>query len=121
MAAKAKKEAMDREIELVKKEYEGKVKKKKTTSEAKNKSEKGKESDKAKAEEMESEDEAAKAEGEQNEKVCAAYGIHRLRVKFMTILQIKAITSNQSPPVMDGIPRIYALQKYVFQISQHQV
>ena len=36
----------------------------------------------------------------------------------MTMLQIKAITSSQSPPaVIDDTPRIYALQKYVFYIS----
>ena len=112
---------MDREIELVKKEYEAKIKKKKTTQEARNKSEKGNESDKAKAEEKESEDEAAKAEREQDEKVCATNSIRRPRVKFMTMLQIKAITSKQDSPVIDDVPRIYALQKYVFHISQHQV
>ncbi|KAL8793379.1 MAG: hypothetical protein Q9195_004057 [Heterodermia aff. obscurata] len=98
-AAKAKKEAMDREIEIVKKEYEEKLKKKKkaTQEEEKKKSEKGKEGDKAKADEKKSEDEAAEAEHEQDEK-------------------IKAITSKHSPPaVIDDTPRIYALQKIFFQ------
>lgn len=68
---------MDREIELVKKEYEEKIKKRKTTQDEKNKSEKGKGSDKAEAEDKKSEDEAAKAEREQDEKVFATYGIRR--------------------------------------------
>lgn len=69
VAAKAKKEALDREIESIKKEYEEKLRKNKSKKEEKKKAEKDKEEDKANAKEKKNKDEVAEAEQERDAKV----------------------------------------------------
>ncbi|KAA6410391.1 MAG: hypothetical protein FRX48_05812 [Lasallia pustulata] len=91
--AKRKKEEMDREIELIKKEYDEKVKKKKI----KDKKSKEKEDEKKKEEE-----EAKQAEQEKNEK-------------------IKSLTSKEDASPVDNIPRIYALHKNLYQMRLDRI
>ncbi|KAL9138422.1 MAG: hypothetical protein Q9175_000353 [Cornicularia normoerica] len=88
-AAKQKKEELDREIELIKKEYEDKMKKKK------GKDRRGKDKDKENEKDRESKGDVdeEKAEKEKDAK-------------------IKAITNKEPSSLADEVPRIYALQKY---------
>ena len=69
VAARKKKEELDREIELIKKEYEEKMKSKKSKKDKKGESEKDMEKDNTKAEEKKTNDEEAKAEQERDDKV----------------------------------------------------
>ncbi|CAF9914343.1 hypothetical protein IMSHALPRED_001885 [Imshaugia aleurites] len=85
-AAKKKKEEMDREIELIKKEYDEKIRKK-------SKDKKGKDKDKGNDDDSKGDVDDEKAEKEKDAK-------------------IKAITNKEPSSVADEIPRIYALQKY---------
>lgn len=95
IAAKKKREELEREVELVKKEYEERMKRKQESREAK-KQEAGK--DKAGKEKVKGEDEEtdAMAEKEKDEK-------------------IRAVTSKQTTLAADDGPRIFALQKIFFQ------
>ncbi|KAL6714873.1 hypothetical protein ACLMJK_007133 [Lecanora helva] len=92
VAAKKKKEELDREIKLVQAEYEDKMKKKKD----KEKERKGKGDDEKKKKETKGEDiideEEKKAASEKDAK-------------------IKAITDKEKTSTTEDLPRIYALQK----------
>ncbi len=109
VAAKKKKEEMDREIEIIKKEYEEKMKLKKS----KGKGKEGKSVDKGEGKDdaSKSEDVDKKAEKEKDAKVPFLTALMQL---LLSLLKINAITTKQSAPVNDGLPRIYALQKYEF-------
>ncbi|KAI4132036.1 MAG: hypothetical protein LQ347_002713 [Umbilicaria vellea] len=96
VAARRKKEEMDREIELIKEEYDERMKKKKKT--AKDKKSKEKEDEKKTEEE-----EAKQAEQEKNDK-------------------IKSLTSKEgAPSPVDDIPRIYALHKNFYQMRLDRI
>ncbi|MCJ1279722.1 hypothetical protein MMC21_007546 [Puttea exsequens] len=92
-AAKKKKAELDREIEIIKQEYEENLKKRK----GKAKKAKDSQQDKNKSKEDEAKDEEdEKAEKERDAKV-------------------KALTSKDAPSLLDNISRIYALQKVFYQ------
>ncbi|KAI4172236.1 MAG: hypothetical protein LQ343_003671 [Gyalolechia ehrenbergii] len=94
-AAKKKKEELDREIGLIKKEYEEKMKKRKRSKESKQK-DKGKEKGKDEKLEKSTDDdkhEDEKAEKEKND-------------------QIKALVDKGPTTTSEEGPRIFALQKY---------
>ncbi|KAK0514481.1 hypothetical protein JMJ35_003098 [Cladonia borealis] len=93
--AKKRKEAMDREIELIKQEYEDKIMKKKSKSKEKNAKDEDKGKEKAKDEEGKDDDDE-KAKKEKDDK-------------------IKALTNKEASSATDDIPRIYALQKVFYQ------
>ncbi|MCJ1244337.1 hypothetical protein MMC30_001535 [Trapelia coarctata] len=97
MAAKKKKEELDSEIELIKKEYEEKMSKKK-----KAKDKKGKETDDKEKKKDDGEDDSKKAEKERDEK-------------------IQAISNKQPPTSTDDIPRIYELHKNIFQMRLDRI
>ncbi|KAF6224019.1 hypothetical protein HO133_010593 [Letharia lupina] len=94
LAAKRKKEEMDREIELIKKEYEDKMKRKK--SKVKKGEDKDKDKEKGKDDESKDDVDDEKAEKEKDAK-------------------IKAITNKEPSSTADDIPRIYTLQKVFYQ------
>ncbi|MCJ1369473.1 hypothetical protein MMC20_000684 [Loxospora ochrophaea] len=99
VAAKKKKEDLDREIELIKREYEEKLKKRK----AKDGKAKAKDSDKDKDKEKEAdEDEDKKAEEEKDEK-------------------IKAIASKDQVPAVNDTPRILSLHKNFYQMRLDRI
>jgi len=95
--AKKKKEALDREIALIKKEYEEKAAKK---AKSKDKKDAGKDSDDKKKEETD--DDAKKGEKEMNDK-------------------IQAISNKQPSSSTDDIPRIYELHKNIFQMRLDRI
>ncbi|KAK3171118.1 hypothetical protein OEA41_003202 [Lepraria neglecta] len=95
-AAKKKKEATDREIELIRQEYEEKMKKQKNKDKDKKAKDADKGKEKAKDDESKDDDDDEKAKKEKDDK-------------------IKAITNKEPPSVADDIPRIYALQKVFYQ------
>lgn len=68
MAAKKRKEELDREIELVKKEYEERMSKKK-----KGQDKKGKEAEDKERKKDDGDDDSKNVEKERDEKVCPAY------------------------------------------------
>ncbi|KAL9582731.1 MAG: hypothetical protein Q9203_005368 [Teloschistes exilis] len=99
-AAKKKQEDLDREIELIKKEYEEKLKKRKKAKDSKKKE---KDSDKSKAKDKESskkedndDNDDEKTEKEKNDK-------------------IKALTDHGPATTSDQGPRIFSLQKTFYQ------
>ena len=103
---------MDREIELIKKEYEEKMKRKKKSKDSKE--EKNKDKDKDKKDEKKEDDEEKKAEKEKDDKVGVTSIIHEDRGD-LRFVQIKAVTGQQNASAADGIPRIYALNKVFYQ------
>ncbi|KAL8939421.1 MAG: hypothetical protein Q9211_002746 [Gyalolechia sp. 1 TL-2023] len=97
-AAKKKKEELDREIELIKKQYEEKMKKRRKSKESKQK-DKGKENGKDEKHEKSNDDdkdEDEKAEKEKND-------------------QIKTLVDKGSTTTSEEGPRIFALQKVFYQ------
>lgn len=77
VAAKRRKEEMDREVELVTKEYEEKLKKKKKSKDKKAKtSEKGKDKEKEDSKATEADDDDAKMEKEKNDEVRSRADAH---------------------------------------------
>ncbi|MCJ1292689.1 hypothetical protein MMC34_004242 [Xylographa carneopallida] len=94
--AAKKKEELDREIELVKKEYEEKLAKKKKTKDKKELKEEDQE------EKMKEDAAQKEAEKEKDEK-------------------IKAISNKKTPSVIDDIPRIYTLHKNFFQMRLDRI
>ncbi|KAL8718720.1 MAG: hypothetical protein Q9225_004184 [Loekoesia sp. 1 TL-2023] len=112
-AAKKKKEELDREIELIKKEYEEKIKKRKKSKESKQKEKSSNTSkdDKAGNSNDNNKDEDEKAEKEKNDKV--RQGItHWIFNPNIKTCQINALIDQGSTTTSEDGPRIFALQKY---------
>ncbi|KAL9099435.1 MAG: hypothetical protein Q9163_005060 [Psora crenata] len=106
IAAKKRKEHMEREIEIVVKEYEDKVKRKKESKEDEKK-EQEKDDKKAKVR-----DGVETAEKEKNDKV--RFTLDMLvggKLMLDDSYQILAIMGNNAVAASDEMPRIYALQK----------
>ncbi|MCJ1342899.1 hypothetical protein MMC31_001088 [Peltigera leucophlebia] len=97
VAARKKKEEMDREIEIIKKEYEEKRKK------IKGKDSKAKKEDKDEDKEMDIQKEDRKKSAEDD------------KAEREKEEKIRAVTENGSTPSIEYIPRIYTLQKVFYQ------
>ena len=121
-AAKRKKEELDREIDLIKKEYAEKLKdrkKSKGSNEKKKDGEKSKEDKSVSSKEDDKDDE--KAEKEKNDKVRKPASLSYISNSNLIIgeLQIEAVMKKESTSTSDEGPRIFALQKYSTLCKHH--